>query len=1094
MARNRIALSNTASILKHDDIPFAPRQIGAGLVQTDAALRTSVLATVDDSPVLALREVKGTRDFTVTLENEADHEFTFTPGATCVVNENNSLTETANTHCSTSDTIAAEVSEIKVPAKGTAKVKYTLKVSGADHWTQGWVTFKSKDPQQPDLALPYLGFAGDWNAERIIDTPRYAGFDQPILDRLEKNPTITSLYTQINQGEYTFRDGEQFISPNGDGLADVIYAKVAMLRNAKEVKITVVDEDKKLVRAIGKQDDVVRPTIKAQLAEMTNAMQTDFSSIVFDGKKYDQRKASFENVADGKYFFRIEARMGAEYEPQILDLPFAIDRVAPKVEVLSIQKNAAGNYEVKVSATDNASGVNAVQGRFTWPSSIITKDETMKDKTPADGVHTLIVNGPIAEKVGYFEIYASDLATNVVRKTVMVSDRALIVESADTLAQIGTINASAQSEQTDEILVQNGKLVLTGRAGEKVRRVRAGDALTDVPESGRFEIRPSVIEGENTVVVAGLDTAGNVVAKQSFTFTYDGTAPQFSLSEPAGWPKALARSVNGKVKIKGKVTDNLSPVSNVMIDGESFPVAEDGSFSAEISVADGSPAIMLSAFDKAWNKAEAIVRLENPDPQAAPLQLLANLGFAQAFNVVSGENDALQQKSEDVAANGLYTFMYKGKFNRMPQKFIVAGNDVSVAPDGSFETEISLREGITDVNVQIIDVDGAEIANTQMKVLLDLHAPNVEFTKPQIDADGALYLHHAGDVEFSGSVSDNAFGYQLTINGNAVERFLSYEDPDRDAGKRDFTHLVTAEDGDKLLVVLKDHFDNTYLRMIPVVVDNIAPEVTVSGLADGDVRYFDPEANGNADLNQNAGAAVSAKVQVKDANLQHIALYVDGKLVTTKQVALVPAAGAVTKISEGFGKRKPPANGDNRGDQARAAADSDADNAAGSDLSRAAHDATEKPQQELSFTLAQNFAPGEHRIFVEARDKAGNTQVQQLSFTVKQLSVPEKEQKPGAGSGEVIVPGIDQQDLVPLPESKPQGWDTWIPSVIVPSAEAGRISERGQSRQQDLASAMAERAKMIAATGANTALVLFLATLLVVTSITVRRIQTRIEK
>ena len=143
---------------------------------------------------------------------------------------------------------------------------------------------------------------------------------------------------------------------------------------------------------------------------------------------------------------------------------------------------------VRVKVTDDFSGINAVQGRFTWPSSVV-----ISAGEPEDDVYTMTIPGGLADSVGYFEIYTSDRAINVVRKTVTLGDK-LVIESEPTLADLDYINKNTESDQTGELLVEDGKLVLTGRAASDVVKVRAGDAEVEVPESGRFEIRPRGVE------------------------------------------------------------------------------------------------------------------------------------------------------------------------------------------------------------------------------------------------------------------------------------------------------------------------------------------------------------------------------------------------------------------------------------------------------------------------------------------------------------------------------------------------------------------------------------------------------------------------
>lgn len=988
--RNRVALSNTALILDHDGVPYAPRQVGAGLVQVDDALDTQVYATVGGEPVVALKEVDGSTSFTVTLENDGDIDRAFTAGATCVVNEDEVSKEFTTTYCSDTDAIAASGTEVIVPAGGSAEVTYTLSVSGEDHWTQGWVTFESKDEDQPDLSVPYLGFAGDWNAEPIIDNPAYEGFDAPILSDGETTFTQTSLYTFINEGLYTFGDGEQFISPNNDGLADAVFAKVALLRNAKRVEVSILDESEKVVREIGSQDELVRPTLKEQLESPVNAAQTDFSDIRFDGKVYNPQTVAFEDLPDGKYFYRLSARMGDAWEPQTLDMPFGIDRVAPELEILSTEKNDDGDYVVRVKVTDDFSGINAVQGRFTWPSSVV-----ISAGEPEDDVYTMTIPGGLADSVGYFEIYTSDRAINVVRKTVTLGDK-LVIESEPTLADLDYINKNTESDQTGELLVEDGKLVLTGRAASDVVKVRAGDAEVEVPESGRFEIRPSVVQGENTVTVEALNADGEVVATKTFTFICDTEPPVVTITSPANRDEIAAQVEAGVVKVEGTVADNLGAVT-VSIEGDEVEVV-DGRFTADVPVSPGRLTLSVHARDAAGNLGVGTIVLA-PADASTPLALEANLGFNQNFNVVTADDDALS-----AGEDGEYTYLYAGRFNRVPGSFLVNGEPVEVAEDGTFETPVALREGITGFNVRITDVDGTVLVDNKVKVLLDLTAPKIEMSKPGVNPDGALYLREAGEVEFAGTVSDNAFGYVLSINGDHVDQFFTIDDPGAAVNARDFATKVAAADGDTILVLLEDHLGNAFAQLIPVVVDAVAPVIEVD---------LEPEAK------MKASETRTVNIRVTDDHLSDATVYVDGEAVVARQTVVTPAPGAGILLDEGK---------DLVGGQPSAVAlreagieEADADGEAGE--AGAVEGVTL-----LSFEVGPDFEVGEHEIVVDATDKAGNTSAAAVPFEVVKDPDPEPDPvDPTPNPDDTFVPGIDDGDLT---DPDANGGHTWVPGQV----------------------------------------------------------------
>lgn len=291
----RTAMSNTAEILTYSNgVPLAPRQIGAGLAQVDRAAKTRVLATVNGKPNAALKEITSARKVNVVLTNLGDKPQTFTTSQTCVVNEDHSG-ENPLTSCSTSEKATAATNTVTVPAHGTANVSWTVTPKTGDaHWIEGWFKFSSTDPSQPDLALPYMGFVGDWNAENIIDTPVYSKTPSLMSQVFgEKNPHKTVLASKAF-GSMTIERGvgANFFSPNGDGMLDTIFAQTLLLRSAQELKFSVVDANGKTVRELGSDRDLQHMLLNKLAGIRTNAAESD-PDRGWDGKVWDAKKAAF---------------------------------------------------------------------------------------------------------------------------------------------------------------------------------------------------------------------------------------------------------------------------------------------------------------------------------------------------------------------------------------------------------------------------------------------------------------------------------------------------------------------------------------------------------------------------------------------------------------------------------------------------------------------------------------------------------------------------------------------------------------------------------------------------------------------------------
>ena len=84
-----------------------------------------------------------------------------------------------------SESLAASASKVTVPAGGTATVQFTLTphTGAGNHFIEGWAQFKGENGAL-DIAVPYLGFVGDWNEENIIQEPGKPWIDDGPADNL----------------------------------------------------------------------------------------------------------------------------------------------------------------------------------------------------------------------------------------------------------------------------------------------------------------------------------------------------------------------------------------------------------------------------------------------------------------------------------------------------------------------------------------------------------------------------------------------------------------------------------------------------------------------------------------------------------------------------------------------------------------------------------------------------------------------------------------------------------------------------------------------------------------------------------------------
>ena len=275
-ARVYQVLMSTASIIKDENgVPATPRKQGAGLVNIDAALNSSVYLSVTgtDRTKLELGD-DPSRDgiyyMTFNVVNTGSTDVSYNLDSivmTDSIDYNGRILEKAYLlEASQRDYIVEngtyEDGILTVEANSVAKVKVSIFLTDEDKtyldstfangmYVEGYITLDSID-SNIDLSIPWLAFYGDWDDAPIFDATYYD-------DTYEIYPTIPlGLYISGMLG-YPFPLGsyELFILPDGyeaplasaDKIAlnyegnNVLYSvSIGLLRSVKELRYEIVDK------------------------------------------------------------------------------------------------------------------------------------------------------------------------------------------------------------------------------------------------------------------------------------------------------------------------------------------------------------------------------------------------------------------------------------------------------------------------------------------------------------------------------------------------------------------------------------------------------------------------------------------------------------------------------------------------------------------------------------------------------------------------------------------------------------------------------------------------------------------------------------
>jgi len=142
-------------------------------------------------------------------------------------------------------------------------------------------------------------------------------------------------------------------SPNEDETRDKVAPVVTQLRNAKEVKVTVLDENKNVIRTLGN----VLDTRKFPYVLVSNGLAIDGlpnygtgEYVHWDGKVYNAKTGEYDVAKEGQYYIQIESKRTKDSLPQVVTMPVKIDVTEPElknIEMTTQDENTILTFEVK---------------------------------------------------------------------------------------------------------------------------------------------------------------------------------------------------------------------------------------------------------------------------------------------------------------------------------------------------------------------------------------------------------------------------------------------------------------------------------------------------------------------------------------------------------------------------------------------------------------------------------------------------------------------------------------------------------------------------------------------------------------------------
>lgn len=799
---------NTAKPMIEDEensVPFSTRRQGAGLVDIENAIKNNVLITYKDGKsAAALKEVGKTTTFTLQLKNYGDKDVTYDVSKEKVYGE--TTDENGLVHEVELEGSVAKFDKDKVTVKSNseAEVNVTLNITSkeeSEQFVEGYLHFSAEDTQSPSLVVPFMGFYGDWSKENIVDAPNY-------LDNGEESILgVTGLVGKSSEGmSYlgtTVKNNSMYIdkntvafSPNDDGANDSVLPAVYMLRNSRNQKIQVVDNEGNVIRDLGETEFVRKNNLEDYLSGSKRKL---LSNGTWDGTTYDMSTGKYETVKDGQYFIRVTNVTELENsKEQVLDLPVKVDNALPIVEIKNVEKYVDGkdqtHYRLMWTSKDNdgGSGIAPVY-EVAINGQVINIDSA--NITEVNGINSVEV--PFVDgEVNDVQLVCSDNAGNM-----NTDSKRLKAENLKTVAISGLKDGMVVGNNS----LVDGKFIVSGTAGDNLSKLTINGSEVKI-EDNYFEQVVKLVEGENTIKVYAEDKNGKVSLDNNYKVTLDTKTPEVSIDKNIGDEKPYYTTNESEVEFKATIKDDTN--IEAYLGNEKLEVIE-GQATGKLKLKNGINKFEFKVKDEAGN--ETIKRL-----------IVVKGDEIGELDVKFDNMNNFQFLNTDTVKDGVFTV--EGHVSKNAKILKLNGDIVKVNDDLTFTYDLKVKEGFNLLSLYAENEDGKVICNYGYKLYYDKSAPKVKLNVPASREDGYVYTNKS-PFTVSGTATDNIFGYNVYINGDSVMALEKYPVVDESKLLRDFSKDIDIKEGlNTINISAIDEFDNKYNEDINIVLDTVAPD------------------------------------------------------------------------------------------------------------------------------------------------------------------------------------------------------------------------------------------------------------------------------
>ena len=400
---------------------YSPRKQGAGLVDALAATTSSVYPTVvgaaeQSRPKADLGDGTKGWHFDVTLHNLSGTAATYelSSQALSEIVDGGFFTEHSSDWrgkgveitYSGAASASAEGATVTVPASGEATVGIDVTLGSefasyvADNtpngtFLDGFVRFASKTDGQPDLAVPYLGFYGDWGKAPIFDALASVGGAHTRASDIVNGQTGASLgYNPlVKVADRTGNPNPQryvISRSTASGAPTILEPRTGTLRSVHSLTSTYTNQAGETVFSVTNHQNW-------KSVYLTSTEENTWVEAYHESTAFDANAEKFAQMPDGAYTLRIAASNdGPSRAEQSISYNFRLDTKAPVISDLVYSGKDEG-FVVTFDVTDDsplaAVDLHDPADGLWFYRHVFTEDE---GSVGADGRYTYHVEIPLS--------------------------------------------------------------------------------------------------------------------------------------------------------------------------------------------------------------------------------------------------------------------------------------------------------------------------------------------------------------------------------------------------------------------------------------------------------------------------------------------------------------------------------------------------------------------------------------------------------------------------------------------------------------------------------------------------------------------------